>query len=99
MKTVEKRRMCPNCRAFITISDRVCPYCDASVGPRAVDLRPNAFVASFLPSANLTAIIVLAINLSFFLGQLALSSRLEDPGISYSYAVFRQGLLKSDSHG
>jgi rhomboid protease GluP len=83
--------MCPNCRAFITINDRVCPYCEANVGPRAVDLRPNAFAASFLPSANLTSIIVLSINLAFFLGQLALSSRVEDPGIAYSFAVFRQG--------
>jgi rhomboid protease GluP len=83
--------MCPNCRAFITISDRVCPYCEASVGPRAVDMRPNAFVASFLPSANLTAILVLAINLAFFLGQQALSSRIEDPGVAYSFAVFHAG--------
>jgi rhomboid protease GluP len=83
--------MCPNCRAFITINDRVCPYCEASVGPRAVDLRPNAFAASFLPSANLTSIIVLAVNLSFFLGQLALSSRVEDPGIAYRLAIFGGG--------
>lgn len=65
--------MCPNCRAFITIRDRVCPYCEAQVGPRAVDLRPNAFAASFLPSANLSAIILMAINFAFFFGQLALS--------------------------
>ena len=24
---MDNRRMCPNCRAFITTSDRVCPYC------------------------------------------------------------------------
>jgi rhomboid protease GluP len=83
--------MCPNCRAFITINDRVCPYCEAQVGPRAVDLRPNAFAASFLPSANLSAIVVLAINVSFFLAQLALSSRVGDPGIAYGFAVFRAG--------
>ena len=83
--------MCPNCRAFITISDRVCPYCEAPVGPRAVDLRPNAFASSFLPSANLSAIIILVINLAFFLGELALQSRLEDPGIAYGLAVFRGG--------
>ena len=81
--------MCPNCRAFITISDRVCPYCEAQIGPRAVDLRPNAFVASFLPSANLSAIVVLAINLSFFLAQQALNSRIEDPGVAYGFGVYR----------
>jgi rhomboid protease GluP len=71
--------MCPNCRAFITTKDRVCPYCEAAVGPRAVDLRPNAFAASFLPSANLSAIIVLAINLAFFVMQLALSHSVTAP--------------------
>ena len=29
---VDKRRMCPNCRAFVTTSDQVCPYCDAELG-------------------------------------------------------------------
>jgi rhomboid protease GluP len=81
--------MCPNCRAFITITDRVCPYCDASVGPRAVDMRAPAFVASFLPRANLTSIIVLAINLAFFVTQLALSSRIEDLGVAYAPFVVR----------
>jgi rhomboid protease GluP len=76
--------MCPNCRAFITIKDRVCPYCDAQLGPRAVDLRPQAFAASFLPSANLSAIIVLAINLAFFVVQLLLRSRIEDLGVSFA---------------
>src|ERR1022692_4204094 len=28
--------MCPNCRAFVTTSDKVCPYCDAQLGPRAI---------------------------------------------------------------
>jgi rhomboid protease GluP len=68
--------MCPNCRAFITITDRVCPYCDAQVGPRAVDMRASALAASFLPRANLTSIIVLIINVAFFLAQLALNYHL-----------------------
>ncbi len=87
--------MCPNCRAFITIGDRVCPYCEAQVGPRAVDLRPNAFAASFLPSANLSAIIVLAINFAFFLAELALSHSLTQPsfdaGVTYTPLILRSG--------
>jgi len=81
--------MCPNCRAFITINDRVCPYCDASLGPRAVDLRPNALVASFLPRANLTSIIVLVVNLAFFLVQLGLSHSLTntDGGVDAALGV------------
>ena len=65
--------MCPNCRAFITITDRVCPYCDMQVGPRAVDMRASQLAASFLPRANLTSVIVLVINVAFFLAQLALN--------------------------
>jgi rhomboid protease GluP len=68
--------MCPNCRAFITIGDRVCPYCNIQLGPRAIDMRGSDFVASFLPSANLTAIIILTINVAFFLAELAVSYRL-----------------------
>ena len=31
---LDKRRMCPNCRAFITTADRTCPYCGQTVGAR-----------------------------------------------------------------
>ncbi len=65
--------MCPNCRAFITVSDRVCPYCGIQLGPRAVDLRPNELAASFIPQANLTSIIVLLINVAFYLVEIAIS--------------------------
>lgn len=68
--------MCPNCRAFITIKDRVCPYCGMQLGPRAIDLRAGQFAASFLPSANLTSIIVLIINAAFFLAEIILGYRL-----------------------
>ncbi len=68
--------MCPNCRAFITVSDRVCPYCGVQLGPRAVDLRPNDFVASFIPQANLTTVIILLINVAFYLAEIAISYKL-----------------------
>ena len=76
MKTVEKRRMCPNCRAFITVSDRVCPYCGVQLGPRAIDLRASQFAASLVPRANLTSIVVLVINVTFFLIELIVSHQL-----------------------
>ncbi len=79
--------MCPNCRAFITVKDRVCPYCEAQVGPRAIDLRPNQFAASFLPSANITAIIVLVLNVACFLAERAIMDR-ADPGVAYGTAIF-----------
>lgn len=31
--------MCPNCRAFVTSDDKVCPYCQVQLGPRATDRR------------------------------------------------------------
>ena len=67
--------MCPNCRAFITISDRVCPYCGMQLGPRAIDLRGSQLAASFLPRANLTSVIVLIINVSFYVLELVISYR------------------------
>jgi rhomboid protease GluP len=72
---VEKRRMCPNCRAFITISDRVCPYCNVQLGPRAVDTRATQLAASLVPRANLTSIIVLIVNVTLFLIELLVSTR------------------------
>ena len=81
--------MCPNCRAFITIADRVCPYCDAQLGPRAVDMRATQLVASFLPSANLTAIVILVINVAFYLADLALDHRLQQVGVSFAPLIAR----------
>jgi rhomboid protease GluP len=68
--------MCPNCRAFITIGDRVCPYCDAQLGPRAIDMRATNFTSSLLPRANLTSLIFLTINVVFFLIELIVNYQL-----------------------
>ena len=68
--------MCPNCRAFITTSDRVCPYCGVQVGPRAVDLRAAQFAASFIPHANSTTVIILIINVAFYLVEILISYKL-----------------------
>ncbi|MGH9584864.1 MAG: hypothetical protein ACRD4O_18230, partial [Bryobacteraceae bacterium] len=70
---MEKRRMCPNCRAFINITDRVCPYCGVHLGPRAIDMRATHFTASLLPRANLTSAIFITINIVFFLIELAVN--------------------------
>lgn len=65
--------MCPNCRAFINISDRVCPYCNVQLGPRAIDLRATSFASSLMPRANLTSAIIITINIVFFLIELAIN--------------------------
>lgn len=65
---MDNRRMCPNCRAFITTSDRVCPYCGVQVGPRAIDRRePNALIGGLIPARHFTTFLILLINVVLFL--------------------------------
>lgn len=64
---MDKRRMCPNCRAFITTSDRVCPYCNIQVGPRAIDRRnPGEILGGLIPQARFTTVVILIINTALF---------------------------------
>jgi membrane associated rhomboid family serine protease len=64
---MDNRRMCPNCRAFITTSDRVCPYCGNQVGPRAIDRRePGALVGGLIPARHFTTFLILLVNLALF---------------------------------
>ena len=59
--------MCPHCRAFITTSDRTCPYCHEVVGPRAIERRePGAILGGFIPHARYTTVIILLINFGLF---------------------------------
>ena len=44
--------MCPNCRAFITTDDKICPYCQVVVGPRAADRIPKDVVGGLIPHAR-----------------------------------------------
>ncbi|MBV9265081.1 MAG: rhomboid family intramembrane serine protease, partial [Acidobacteriaceae bacterium] len=70
--------------------DRVCPYCGMQLGPRAVDLRASQFAASFLPSANLTAFIILAVNLALFILELVVNSTIfhsSPGGLSYGVGI------------
>ncbi len=62
--------MCPNCRAFVTTSDRVCPYCQAPLGPRAVERRnPGEILGGLIPHARFTTVMILLINAALFLLQ------------------------------
>jgi hypothetical protein len=70
--------MCPNCRAFITNKDRVCPYCNERVGPRAIDLRsPADFLGGMIPHARATTTIFLLINVAFYLASMAYPTLVE----------------------
>jgi rhomboid protease GluP len=60
--------MCPQCRAFITTSDRICPYCDTKVGPRAADrLNAGTMLAGFIPHARFVTVMILTINVGLYL--------------------------------
>lgn len=58
--------MCPQCRAFITSKDRVCPYCDAQVGPRAIDVRDPAPIAGLISSTRFVTSMILLINIVLY---------------------------------
>jgi rhomboid protease GluP len=64
----DKRRMCPHCRAFITTGDRVCPYCGADVGPRAIDVRnPGAILGGLIPASKFTTSLILLLNIGIYI--------------------------------
>src|SRR4051812_36238763 len=76
---MDNRRMCPNCRAFITTSDRVCPYCGAQVGPRAVDRRePPAALWGLIPAQHFTTFLILLINVALYAASAWLSGSYMD---------------------
>ena len=59
--------MCPHCRAFITVKDKICPYCNERVGPRAIDLRsPADFLGGLIPHARFNTIIILLANFGLY---------------------------------
>lgn len=59
--------MCPHCRAFITTKDKICPYCDTPVGPRAVDRMGTDLLGGLIPSAQFVTIVLISINVGIFL--------------------------------
>ncbi|MEQ1945847.1 MAG: rhomboid family intramembrane serine protease [Bryobacteraceae bacterium] len=64
---METRRMCPNCRAFITTSDKVCPYCDLVLGRPVVEVRNSGdLIAGIIPSDRFVTSIILLINIGLY---------------------------------
>jgi rhomboid protease GluP len=60
--------MCPNCRAFVTTNDKVCPYCDAQMGARAIEQRSAGEVlGGLIPSVRFITVMILLINTALFL--------------------------------
>ncbi|MEO8099066.1 MAG: rhomboid family intramembrane serine protease [Acidobacteriota bacterium] len=68
---MDKRRMCSNCRAFITTDDRVCPYCQTEVGPRAIDRQGAAdAMAGLIQGDRFITTLILLINVGFYVATL-----------------------------
>src|SRR3977135_4417320 len=69
--------MCPNCRAFITTSDKVCPYCDAPVAARAIDRRsPADLLGGLIPHARFNTVVILLINTGLLLAMIVFSAKM-----------------------
>jgi rhomboid protease GluP len=68
--------MCPNCRAFITVDDKVCPYCDLKLGPPAIERRsPPDILGGLIPHARFTTMMILLLNTGLYLAMLLRSSK------------------------
>jgi rhomboid protease GluP len=73
---MDSRRMCPHCRAFITTRDRVCPYCNEAVAPRAArDDSSGGFIGGFIPHARFNTVIILVINFGLYIATSIYSMR------------------------
>jgi rhomboid protease GluP len=88
--------MCPNCRAFITTSDSICPYCGEKTGPRAVDVhRQSEVLGGLIPQAHFTTVLILVINFGFFIASQWLSKTggegfaLDALGAKWGPAIFQ----------
>lgn len=81
--------MCPNCRAFITTDDKVCPYCDLQLGARAIDRRmPDDVLGGLIPAAHFTTALILLINIGLFIATTLDTARvLYGAGASYGPAI------------
>jgi rhomboid protease GluP len=77
--------MCPSCRAFITSSDRVCPYCNEPVGPTYVERMPDRKIGGLIPVAQYTTVLILLINAGLFIATQWLSSTI---GINMALFAF-----------
>jgi rhomboid protease GluP len=68
--------MCPNCRAFITTDDKVCPYCDLRLETRAVDKRtPADVMGGLIPHARFTTTMILLVNVGMYIATVLYSMR------------------------
>lgn len=60
---MEPRPICPNCRAFISRADRICPYCEFELSPAAkASVDAARALSSLLPQNGQIIVYILAVN-------------------------------------
>jgi rhomboid protease GluP len=68
--------MCPNCRAFITTDDKVCPYCELKLGPRVIDRRsPADALGGLIPHGNFTTMLIMLVNTGLYVATVLYAMR------------------------
>ncbi len=67
--------MCPNCRAFITTDDRVCPYCELQLGPRAIERRAPDAIGGLIPHHNFTTMLFMLVNCGLYIATVLYAMR------------------------
>jgi rhomboid protease GluP len=103
---MDKRRMCPHCRAFIDAGDRTCPYCGEAVGRRAVDTGgAGAILGGFIPHARFATMMILTVNVALYLATVLFSMgqgngnawmNIDGYTLLYFGAKYRQAVLQGE---
>ena len=74
---MDRRRMCPNCRAFISSDDRVCQYCGNTIKPKsAID---GDVLSSLIPEHAYTTFVLLLINGAMWTASIIISRKMGNP--------------------
>lgn len=80
--------MCPNCRAFITTKDKICPYCDTPVGPRAVDLRGTGeLLGGLIPTGQFATVTILTACVGMYLVTMLASAKVGEVNALIRYGA------------
>jgi rhomboid protease GluP len=84
MVLMDPRRMCPHCRAFITVKDRVCPYCNEAVAPRRVSRDDSSqLIGGFIPHFRFNTTIILLLNFGLYIATALFSMRVVGNGNAF----------------
>ena len=90
--------MCPHCRAFITTSDKTCPYCGEHTGPTYVQRNPSDFaLGGLIPQAHFTTILILLINAGLYIATELLARKYDGGFTEALWALggkFRQSIVQ-----